>query len=740
MNMDAYLQHADWVRSLALELVRDASAADDLAQEAWLAFVKAKPDTDRPLRPWLGRVLRNAAALRQRGGGNRENRERLVARRESDGEDSAEDVVLRAEQQRHIAGKVLALPEPYRSTLLLRYYDGLTPEQIAKKRGVPGATVRTHLRRGLERLRLELVEEHDGDVRAWLAAVMPVAWGVEAVPVGVGLGGVAVGLGAVLALVLGAIYLWPSRFPLGAGEQAALLDSARGSSLEAGVGLVEGGANGVREQADFAQVPQQIRWRLVDPRGVSLPGLRLVVDGAVRHANDRGEIVLPALIGQVAWTLGGGEATDELSGHYLRKVQTVGRQTLSVPTSEASGEGPSILEIPVGPAMELHLPNAPQGIALQARLGSVGLTEMRDDGLLCQIAPVVSEGGSHRVRFAGLPGGMGRAGVRWRLEVRDLEGTWWGEVQFLDWEDAPSGGYTVPMEATCVLEGRADFGGGPWDHGVLYATAAGENPTGWYQAGIGAQGNFRMGWILPGSIDLSLHSKTHKPFSKSIQLRPGELRRIELELTPTVLAGPLTGTLRSQSGRYGGGALIMVADGEGQVFEVFPLVWEVAEGSEEKVAHFEFERVPRGLLQVFALPLQDRVGTKGAGQPIDPADGPVEMWILDKEPTTDWLVDVRHGETLEPLLDWTLKFEPAGELARSFVASEEDGRMWWLQVAGNMQWNRIEGDTPLAGLPLAARFSWRVKGPGFVGQEGDEGSFEVQADGRRRLQVFLGVR
>ena len=65
--MDIYLQHAAWVRNLALELVRDASAADDLVQETWLAYLKTNPDSDRPLRPWFARVLRNGAALRHRG-------------------------------------------------------------------------------------------------------------------------------------------------------------------------------------------------------------------------------------------------------------------------------------------------------------------------------------------------------------------------------------------------------------------------------------------------------------------------------------------------------------------------------------------------------------------------------------------------------------------------------------------------------------------------------------------------
>ena len=48
---------------------------------------------------------------------------------------------------------MLALDEPYRTVILMRYYEDLTPSQIAEHLGLPAATVRTRLRRGLERLR-----------------------------------------------------------------------------------------------------------------------------------------------------------------------------------------------------------------------------------------------------------------------------------------------------------------------------------------------------------------------------------------------------------------------------------------------------------------------------------------------------------------------------------------------------------------------------------------------------------
>ena len=66
LSRDMLLEHAAWMRKLARELVRDPGAADDLTQDTWLAFLRSRPDPDRQIRPWLARVLRNAAGLSAR--------------------------------------------------------------------------------------------------------------------------------------------------------------------------------------------------------------------------------------------------------------------------------------------------------------------------------------------------------------------------------------------------------------------------------------------------------------------------------------------------------------------------------------------------------------------------------------------------------------------------------------------------------------------------------------------------
>lgn len=169
-NLEALLDETRWVRALARRLCADAATADDLAQDAWVAALEHPPRDASASRAWFARVLGNLARQRGRSESARARRERATAAHES----FAEDVVARAETSRRLASLVLALDEPYRSTLLAHFFDGLAPSEIARRTGTNASTVRTRLERGLARLRAEL-ERADG--RGWLAALAPLTTG-----------------------------------------------------------------------------------------------------------------------------------------------------------------------------------------------------------------------------------------------------------------------------------------------------------------------------------------------------------------------------------------------------------------------------------------------------------------------------------------------------------------------------------------------------------------------------------
>jgi RNA polymerase sigma-70 factor (ECF subfamily) len=165
------LKHGPFLRALARQLVGDAARADDVVQEAWLAALEHAPA--RALRPWLVGVVRNLARRVRREEARRTRREKAVAKRDVDRPTA--DVVAGEAARRDVVEAVLQLREPYRTAILLRYYDDLSAREIATRLGVNASTVRSRVSRGLEELRGLLDRRHRGDRREWCLAVLPLA-------------------------------------------------------------------------------------------------------------------------------------------------------------------------------------------------------------------------------------------------------------------------------------------------------------------------------------------------------------------------------------------------------------------------------------------------------------------------------------------------------------------------------------------------------------------------------------
>ena len=166
-QIEDLLVHATWVRELARRLAANTGEADDLAQDTWVAALRTPPTCGENLRGWLTRVLQNFASRSRRTAARRGRREERAARPEA--QPSVAELHERAQVHREVVQAVLDLEEPYGSTVLLRYFEGLPPRIIAARQGVPVNTVRTRLSRGLATLRSRLEHTH-GDGRGWASA------------------------------------------------------------------------------------------------------------------------------------------------------------------------------------------------------------------------------------------------------------------------------------------------------------------------------------------------------------------------------------------------------------------------------------------------------------------------------------------------------------------------------------------------------------------------------------------
>ncbi len=164
-------ENAGFVRALARGLVRDAQAADDLVQDAWIVALEHPPQHLGNVRAWLGTVVERLAGRKRLAASRRITRESATARGEAH-RGGIEEVEWE-DTLRRLSTAVLSLEEPERSTILLRYYEGLSAPAIGVRMGVPASTVRDRLQRALTRLRLILDQKSGGDREAWVRGLIP---------------------------------------------------------------------------------------------------------------------------------------------------------------------------------------------------------------------------------------------------------------------------------------------------------------------------------------------------------------------------------------------------------------------------------------------------------------------------------------------------------------------------------------------------------------------------------------
>ena len=131
-DIETLAKESRWVDALARRLVGDRHLAEDVVQETWVQAMRAESNATHSLRAVLGRIVRNVAAGMHRRENLRREHERERARRGGPDpiQPSTQDMVVRVEQQKLLAEAVLQLEEPYRRTILQRFFEGVTVRMI----------------------------------------------------------------------------------------------------------------------------------------------------------------------------------------------------------------------------------------------------------------------------------------------------------------------------------------------------------------------------------------------------------------------------------------------------------------------------------------------------------------------------------------------------------------------------------------------------------------------------------
>ena len=153
----AYREHRAAAFAAAVHVLRDAAAAEDVVQDAFMQLWNrpgAFDDRRGSLRGYITLLARSRAIDRWRAQGALDSTvERLGATLAHEPEGSAAERAIERDRSARAVSVVDRLPAPPREAVLLAFGGGLTTSEIAAAVGVPLGTAKSRVRLGLAKLR-----------------------------------------------------------------------------------------------------------------------------------------------------------------------------------------------------------------------------------------------------------------------------------------------------------------------------------------------------------------------------------------------------------------------------------------------------------------------------------------------------------------------------------------------------------------------------------------------------------
>lgn len=158
----------------ARRLLRNEEEARDAVQTAFIRAFQSlsKFREESRLTTWLHRIVINECLMRLRGRMKEEPVDDSLlphfipdghqVRDTADWSDSAEKAIERSETSALVSASIQQLPEPYRTVLILRDVDELSPDEVAETLGVSKNVIKVRLHRARQMLRTLLERQFGG--------------------------------------------------------------------------------------------------------------------------------------------------------------------------------------------------------------------------------------------------------------------------------------------------------------------------------------------------------------------------------------------------------------------------------------------------------------------------------------------------------------------------------------------------------------------------------------------------
>jgi hypothetical protein len=568
--------------------------------------------------------------------------------------------------------------------------------------------VRTHHKRGLERLRVELDRRHGGDRESWAALLAPLAKGsVAAKPMVKA--GVAAAAVVVCAWTLHRVG-WSARDArTDPNAIAVALERDRDAHVDASLTAEE--TSSVPELAtEVARpAPPRAAANVLEMESLPVRIHGILVDSQTSDPvpDCSFEIVHAGRVDTMHSDMLGRFSSDAFvdSGELIVRTvdddiaSAVGRGTVVEHRASTPGVDDEIrLPVLVGPSYRLRL------------VGASGVDpESCEAALLALDTPWqrpmanVRAGTIPWVRF---PLWSNIGSPKSRIEIRSRDQLWAGSAE-VDASDGSHGIVEVRMSARGRLVGTIlDPDGEPVAQANVCIAAAGSDSIERAIASDSSGGNGRyvLGCLRPGTYALHVTSDRFAAFETAVDVAAGRDQELDVTLGHPVAMVPVRGIVRSQSGRFDGQRIVVSLIADGARPRSATVKFETRGGAD--VGTFSFDAVPRGEYTL-RMPRLAFDWAPPTAQVVAPSND-LELVYLDLEPTQDLALEVVDRETGARLAAYALYVDLAN---RATGASGADPASQLLQ--------RIPRTRPI-------RFC--VTADGYMPFSGDGASFGPRRD------------
>lgn len=156
-----YYRYSPLVFSLALHILHDSNAAEETVQDVFVKVWYRAGDYDMErgrLVSWVSRIAHNDAIDAMRRRMRTPTMDLELVRDIPDESATPHEIVVQQSEQRRVHAALDRISDEQRRAIELAFFQGMSHPEIAEQLGLPMGTVKTRIRRGMQKLKIILQE------------------------------------------------------------------------------------------------------------------------------------------------------------------------------------------------------------------------------------------------------------------------------------------------------------------------------------------------------------------------------------------------------------------------------------------------------------------------------------------------------------------------------------------------------------------------------------------------------